>query len=173
MERYLAAAQKISRVAVGDRGMGPVVNIHVTPVRQPQERRQENLPFGTRGGFAIDYVFPVDGIYEFSISTGTDAFARGVIADPERLEHGGQLDHGLGLAFDLHRQFARARIQADAGQGAALQAIAVAWIATIAGIACGMITERRMRNGPAPSIIAASSSSRGMERKYWRSRKTL
>ena len=43
----------------------------------------------------------------------------------------------------------------------------------IAGIDCGMITDRRMRNGPAPSIIAASSRSRGIVRKYWRNRKTL
>ena len=32
---------------------------------------------------------------------------------------------------------------------------------------------RRIRNGPAPSIIAASSSSRGIVMKYWRSRNTL
>ncbi len=38
---------------------------------------------------------------------------------------------------------------------------------------CGTMIERRIRNGPAPSIIAASSSSRGIDMKYWRSRKTL
>src|SRR4051812_17021492 len=35
------------------------------------------------------------------------------------------------------------------------------------------MTERRTRNGLAPSIIAASSRSRGIDRKYWRSRNTL
>ena len=40
MERYLAAALKISRVAVGDPDMGALVNTHITPVRQPQERPQ-------------------------------------------------------------------------------------------------------------------------------------
>ena len=43
----------------------------------------------------------------------------------------------------------------------------------IAAIDCGTMIERRIRNGPAPSIIAASSSSRGIVMKYWRSRKTL
>src|SRR3954469_18933159 len=38
---------------------------------------------------------------------------------------------------------------------------------------CGTMIERRIRNGPAPSIIAASSRSRGIVRKYCRSRKTL
>src|SRR5688500_15239064 len=61
MDRYLAAAQKISRVAVGDRDMGPLVNMRVTPVRQPQEKRREDLPFGTRGGLHIDGYFPLDG----------------------------------------------------------------------------------------------------------------
>jgi hypothetical protein len=69
LERYLAAAQKISRVAVGDPDMGPLVNTHVTPVRQPQERRNEELPFGTRGGLKIDGYFPLDGEYEFKVET--------------------------------------------------------------------------------------------------------
>jgi hypothetical protein len=69
MERYLAAAGKISQVAVGDPDMGPLVNIHVTPVRQPQDGRDEALPFGTRGGLQIDGYFPLDGEYEFAIET--------------------------------------------------------------------------------------------------------
>jgi len=69
MERYLAAAQKISRLAVGDTSMGPLVNIHTTPVRQPQEGRDEELPFGTRGGLKIDGYFPLDGEYEFKVET--------------------------------------------------------------------------------------------------------
>jgi mono/diheme cytochrome c family protein len=80
MERYLAAAQKISRVAVGDREMGPLVNIYVTPVRQPQETRHEDLPFGTRGGLEIDGYFPLDGEYEFKVETAD------VSADVHQLE---------------------------------------------------------------------------------------
>ena len=45
--------------------------------------------------------------------------------------------------------------------------------AMIAGTDSGRMTERRIRNGLAPSIIAASSRSRGIDMKYWRSRKTL
>src|ERR1035437_4195053 len=43
----------------------------------------------------------------------------------------------------------------------------------IAGQDCGMMTEIRIRNGVAPSIIAASSNSRGRVKKYCRRRKTL
>jgi mono/diheme cytochrome c family protein len=73
MERYLAAAQKISRVAVGDPAMGPLVNIHMTPVREPQDGRNEELPFGTRGGLKIDGYFPLDGEYQFKVETAFTA----------------------------------------------------------------------------------------------------
>jgi mono/diheme cytochrome c family protein len=69
MERYLAAAGKISRAAVGDMTMGALVNTHITPVRQPQDGRNEELPFGTRGGLQIDGYFPLDGDYEFKVQT--------------------------------------------------------------------------------------------------------
>jgi len=80
MERYLAAALKISRVAVGDPEMGPLVNTHITPVRQTQEGRNEALPFGTRGGLQIDGYFPLDAEYEFKVETA-DA-----VADVHQLE---------------------------------------------------------------------------------------
>ncbi|MEO8256116.1 MAG: DUF1592 domain-containing protein [Acidobacteriota bacterium] len=80
MERYLAAASKISRVAVGDPDMGALVNTHITPVRQSQDGRNEALPFGTRGGLEIDGYFPLDGEYEFKVQTAE------VSADVHQLE---------------------------------------------------------------------------------------
>jgi mono/diheme cytochrome c family protein len=80
MERYLAAALKISRVAVGDPDLGALVNTHITPVRQTQEGRNEALPFGTRGGLQIDGYFPLDAEYEFKVETA-DA-----VADVHQLE---------------------------------------------------------------------------------------
>jgi len=80
MERYLAAALKISRVAVGDPDMGALVNTHITPVRQSQEGRNEALPFGTRGGLQIDGYFPLDADYEFKVETA------GAGADVHQLE---------------------------------------------------------------------------------------
>src|SRR5688572_24097698 len=80
MERYLAAARKISRAAVGDPDIGVLVNTHITPVRQPQDDRNEELPFGTRGGLEIDGYFPLNGEYEFRVQTA------GVSAEPHQLE---------------------------------------------------------------------------------------
>jgi mono/diheme cytochrome c family protein len=63
MERYLDAARKISRFAVGDPAMPVLVNIHKLGAEHPQDERVESLPFGTRGGLAVESEFPVDGTY--------------------------------------------------------------------------------------------------------------
>ena len=63
MERYLIAAQKVSRAAVG--GPPPFPNFDVFRVADdlPQDDRLDDLPFGTRGGVRIRYNFPADGEY--------------------------------------------------------------------------------------------------------------
>jgi mono/diheme cytochrome c family protein len=63
MERYLDAARKISRLAVGDPSMPVLVNIHTLDAEHPQDERVDALPFGTRGGIAVRSEFPVDGTY--------------------------------------------------------------------------------------------------------------
>jgi hypothetical protein len=63
MERYIDAARKISRLAVGDPKHPLMVNIYKLPPELPQTARVEDLPVGTRGGTAIRADFPVDGEY--------------------------------------------------------------------------------------------------------------
>jgi hypothetical protein len=72
LERYLAAADKISRLAVGT--ASPFVNFdsYRIPDDRSQERRLPGMPFGTRGGIRIDYTFPQDGEYEFSAALARD-----------------------------------------------------------------------------------------------------
>jgi hypothetical protein len=65
MERYLAAARKISRLAVGVPVLFPDEYIYQVPVDLPQGTHQDGLPFGTRGGARVPYHFPVDGEYQF------------------------------------------------------------------------------------------------------------
>ena len=67
MERYLDAARKIARLAVGDPGMPPMVNIYHLHPEQWQDLRVDELPVGTRGGLAVRSYFPVDGEYTVSI----------------------------------------------------------------------------------------------------------
>jgi hypothetical protein len=68
MERYLSAARKIARAAVGETPFGPVSETYPVPILLMQDdRMSEDLPFGSRGGIGIRHHFPVDGAYEVSI----------------------------------------------------------------------------------------------------------
>ena len=81
MERYLDAAQKISRLAVGDTTLPVLVNIHPLDPEHPQDERVDDLPFGTRGGLAVRSDFPVDGTYTVKVE-----LAGGAPRDPYQLE---------------------------------------------------------------------------------------
>ena len=70
MERYLDAARKISRLAIGDPAMPVMVNIHRLDPEHPQDERVDELPFGTRGGIAVRSEFPVDGTYVVKVDVG-------------------------------------------------------------------------------------------------------
>lgn len=63
MERYLATARKISRIAVGGSSSAPVADTFPVSTDQLQYDRVEDLPFGTRGGMRIQYHFPRDAEY--------------------------------------------------------------------------------------------------------------
>jgi mono/diheme cytochrome c family protein len=65
MERYLVAAQKVSRLAIGT--APPAANIDFFRIADDlsQDEQLPGLPFGTRGGTLIRYTFPMDGMYEF------------------------------------------------------------------------------------------------------------
>ncbi len=67
MERYLAAAQKVSRLAVGSPVHTPLHRTIVVPPDLTQEARIDGLPFGTRGGTSATHTFPVDGEYAFRV----------------------------------------------------------------------------------------------------------
>ncbi len=72
LDRYITAAQKISRLAVGGALRAPGGDtIRVKP-DITQEERVEGLPLGTRGGALIRYTFPQDGDYEFQVRLTRD-----------------------------------------------------------------------------------------------------
>lgn len=67
MERYLAAAQKISAVAVGASPRPATTETILVPPELRQDDRLEGLPFGTRGGTVVRYTFPRDGVYNVRV----------------------------------------------------------------------------------------------------------
>jgi hypothetical protein len=70
LERYMLAAAKISSQALGDPSIKPVQRTYkVSPYLIQTDRNGEDLPFGSRGGIAVRHHFPLDGEYEFKVST--------------------------------------------------------------------------------------------------------
>jgi mono/diheme cytochrome c family protein len=67
LDRYLSAAQKISRLAVGSPVRSPGENTVVLPVDLTQNEQLDGLPFGTRGGTAFRHTFPLTGEYAFEV----------------------------------------------------------------------------------------------------------
>lgn len=71
LDRYLSAAQKISRLAVGS--VQRVGGDTFRPAPDlTQESHVDGLPFGTRGGMCIPYTFPQDAEYEVQVRLTRD-----------------------------------------------------------------------------------------------------
>ena len=81
VERYVSAARKISRLAVGLTPR-PSVTAYDVPLNLLQEYRRDDLPFGSRGGIAIRHYFPVDAEYVIKIRLQTNyvGYVRGLDA---------------------------------------------------------------------------------------------
>jgi len=67
IQGYVSAAMKISRLAVGDKTMGPSQVTYSPPPDLAQDRHIDGLPLGTRGGMLIHHTFPLDAEYDFAL----------------------------------------------------------------------------------------------------------
>ncbi|MBV8844493.1 MAG: DUF1592 domain-containing protein [Bryobacterales bacterium] len=68
LERYMSVAREVTRLATGLPPAKPNVETFEIPLHVLQEdRMSEDLPFGSRGGIAVHYDFPVDGEYTFKV----------------------------------------------------------------------------------------------------------
>ena len=90
MERYLAAARKIARLAVGSPVPSPIAETFRVPSDQGQDGHVAGLPFGTRGGMVVDFNFPEDAEYVISVVPDGPLYiephALELTLDGERLE---------------------------------------------------------------------------------------
>ncbi len=69
--RYMVAARKISRLAVGDPTMGPAIEtFNLSRGLRQDGRMSEDLPYGTRGGAVFRHYFPLDGDYVVKVRLG-------------------------------------------------------------------------------------------------------
>jgi len=72
LNRYVSAAEKISRMTIGAPRRAPGGDTFRLPPDRTQEDHVEGLPLGTRGGTLLDYTFPRDGEYEIQIRLTRD-----------------------------------------------------------------------------------------------------
>jgi cytochrome c551/c552 len=68
LESYMSAAATVSRLALGDPTLNPVVDTFKVPTAMVQDDRAgERQPFGSRGGTTVRYQFPLDGDYTIKV----------------------------------------------------------------------------------------------------------
>jgi hypothetical protein len=87
LQAYLAAARKISAVAVGDPRINTGSDTYSARQDLSQDVHLEGLPLGTVGGLRARHTFPVDGEYEFQVRLyRTNLSAIRGLEDPHDLE---------------------------------------------------------------------------------------
>jgi hypothetical protein len=72
LDRYISAAQKISRLAIGSTQTSMQADTIRLPADRTQETHVDGLPLGTRGGVSIPYTFAQDGEYEIQVWLARD-----------------------------------------------------------------------------------------------------
>jgi hypothetical protein len=96
LEQYLAAARKISSLAIGTDAELVRLAFPVPP-DDSQEEQVDGLPLGTRGGLLFRHTFPQDGQYEFGVF-----LRRNIVGYMTGLEFA----HTLEVSLDGERVFA-------------------------------------------------------------------
>ena len=88
LERYLTAARRISRLAVGDLGLSPTTEHYRIRSDLAQDDRIDGLPWGTRGGTVITHYFPLDGVYDVRITLARDSINDTIVGlrEPHQIE---------------------------------------------------------------------------------------
>ena len=100
--RYMFAARRISQLAVGDPTIGPAVEtFNLSRGLRQDERMNEGLPYGTRGGTLIRHYFPLDGEYLVKIRLGRNFTNSRIRAIRTREEIDVLLDGALVTRFTI------------------------------------------------------------------------
>ena len=111
MARYMSAATKISRLAVGSPENRQSIQVYKPAAFARQDTRMaEDLPFGTFGGLSARHAFPLDGEYEFKLRLQRG----GNLADNEYLVEV-RVDHALVKQFRVGGGFKGKNRDGDGG----------------------------------------------------------
>ena len=86
MQAYVAAAAEISRLAVGDPTTSPEITTYTAPRGLSQAEHLDGMPLGTRGGFLVEHVFPLDAEYEIRVRRAGGGFGLRAVGGDEPVE---------------------------------------------------------------------------------------
>ena len=106
MSRYISAATKISRAAIGSPDNRPIMQVYKVGYDRRDARAGEDVPFATHGGLAVRHNFPLDGDYTFAIRlkrNETIETIDGIGEDAHQVEV--RVDHALVTRFDIGGQY--------------------------------------------------------------------
>jgi hypothetical protein len=98
LERYLAAADKVSALALGDPDAEPASQMYRARQDLSQDQHIEGLPLGTVGGMTVEHTFPLDAEYEFHLS---------MFRNNLEIMRGIERTHQVELSIDGERIFLR------------------------------------------------------------------
>ena len=102
MARYITAATKISRAAVGSPDTRPMMHLYEVGFERRDVRASEDMPFATHGGLAVRHHFPLDGEYVFAIRlkrNDTIETIDGIAEEEHQIEV--RIDHALVERFAI------------------------------------------------------------------------
>ena len=162
LERYLAAARKISRLAVGDTTMPPIVDRYQLDRDLIQDAHLEGLPLGTRGGAVIRSHLPADGEYvvtvEFARAARTEHEVE-VSVDGERVRvftvGGRPLVRGASGVFAFE---AEPPVEVRVPLGAGPREVAVAFLQKTGAEHEGLVRAARRGQAREPAIATVTLS---------------
>ena len=106
MARYITAATKISRAAVGSPDNRPVMKLYPVGFERRDVRAGEEMPFATHGGLAVRHHFPLDGEYLLAIRLKRNATIEtidGIAESEHQIEV--RIDHALIEQFTIGGKF--------------------------------------------------------------------
>ena len=86
LSSYVAAAARISRLAVGDASASSDLVTYRPPRGLVQAEHVDGQPLGTRGGMSIRHVFPLDAEYEIRVGRGGGGFGLEALGGDEEVE---------------------------------------------------------------------------------------
>jgi hypothetical protein len=121
LDRYVAAARKISRNAIGDSAIAATAQTFRLKSDLSQDLAFEELPLGTRGGVSIPYQFPLDAEYSFKVEPlggGADSHQLEVAIDGARIrvfELNARSGLGAGQGYDSEGDAYEVRVPVKAG----------------------------------------------------------